>query len=73
MDRNMTCKNPFFRCRGKHSSDIAVIIMYKGEEHPICKECWRKIADSDIEWGKPEPEPYYGPFPQKTKLHHGMR
>jgi hypothetical protein len=58
------CQNPFFKCEGK-SSHIAVIIRLNGVDHEVCDSCWQKIADSDIEWGEPLPEPYFGPFPQQ--------
>ena len=48
----MRCQNPFFPCKSKHPNDIAVIILYKGKQHPICKECWAKIANNNIEWGE---------------------
>lgn len=41
------CDNPFKECKkpGCH-----VIIVYKGRNLDICKECWDWIADSEIEW-----------------------
>lgn len=42
------CKNPWSnRCK---NSDVALYILYKGEEVPICSRCWRRIADMDVEW-----------------------
>jgi hypothetical protein len=62
----MKCQNPFFSCEGK-SNRIAVTISVNGVNYDICDNCWQTIAESDIEWGKPLPEPYYGPFPQETQ------
>jgi hypothetical protein len=36
--------------------DIEVFILYKGFRLPICRRCWSKIANSNIEWGVDEPE-----------------
>ncbi len=42
------CRNPWHEeCR---SSEIEVYIQMKGEKLPICKRCWGKIADKDLEW-----------------------
>jgi hypothetical protein len=42
------CKNPWHKeCKG---SDIEVYIQMKGEKLPICKRCWGKIADRELEW-----------------------
>ncbi|MCW4035298.1 MAG: hypothetical protein NWF03_08035 [Candidatus Bathyarchaeota archaeon] len=42
------CKNPW----KKHcdSEDIEVYIYYKNKQVPICKKCWSKIVEKDIEW-----------------------
>jgi len=43
------CKNPWNgKCR---NTDIEVFIVYKGDRLPICRHCWSKIAESDVEWG----------------------
>jgi len=44
------CRNPLFKCKSKTPEEIEVYIIYKGRKYPICKDCWVKIADSDIEW-----------------------
>jgi hypothetical protein len=42
------CQNPWHKdCR---SNDIEVYIIVKGEKRPICRRCWGKIADKDLEW-----------------------
>jgi len=42
------CKNPLRKeCR---ESDIAVYILFKGERLPICRQCWSRMADDDVEW-----------------------
>jgi hypothetical protein len=51
------CSNPFFRCESQNPTDIALDIIYKGEQLPICEDCWTKLAETDIEWGQPLPEP----------------
>ncbi len=45
------CQNPF-RKRKCGRTDIELYIWYKGEKLPICRKCWKKIADSDLEWGE---------------------
>ncbi len=48
------CRNPWNgKCR---NTDIEVFILYKGDRLPICRHCWSKIAESDIEWGRGEPK-----------------
>jgi hypothetical protein len=42
------CKNPWHDCC--RSSDIEVYIQFKGEKLPICKRCWGRIAERDLEW-----------------------
>jgi len=43
-----SCKNPWNgKCKNK---DIQVYILYKGQQRPICRECWSKIAETDKEW-----------------------
>ncbi|MDH5268292.1 MAG: hypothetical protein OEW62_11555 [Candidatus Bathyarchaeota archaeon] len=37
---NDTCKN----------TDIEVYIYYKGRQLPICRHCWRHMADENVEW-----------------------
>lgn len=42
------CKNPWNReCK---ESDIEVYIHFRGEKVPICKRCWSKLAEQDMEW-----------------------
>jgi len=42
------CKNPWNgECK---NTDIEVYIYHKGERQPICRNCWKKIAEKDIEW-----------------------
>jgi len=45
-----TCSNPFFKCTSNNPTDIYAIIRFNGKDYPICRECWRKIAKSNIEW-----------------------
>lgn len=30
---------------------IHLTIIWKGENVELCETCWRKIADTDLEWG----------------------
>jgi hypothetical protein len=42
------CKNPLKeKCE---NTDIEVYIYYKNKCLPICRKCWGKIAEKDIEW-----------------------
>jgi len=42
------CRNPWNgRCKNK---DITVYIHFRGEKLPICRRCWTKIAEKDLEW-----------------------
>ncbi len=42
------CRNPWNReCR---NTDIVLSIYYNGEFLPICRECWEKISEKNIEW-----------------------
>jgi hypothetical protein len=42
------CKNPWNKeCK---SSDIEVYILFGGEKLPICRRCWSRIANKDLEW-----------------------
>jgi hypothetical protein len=44
------CRNPWNgKCKNK---DIEVFILYKGSRLPICRRCWSKIAESNLEWGE---------------------
>ena len=53
MSRAERCRNPWNgRCR---NTDIEVFIVHKGSRLPICRRCWSKIANSNIEWGQPSP------------------
>jgi hypothetical protein len=48
---NEKCKNPWKpNCE---ETDIKLYIQIKGEDLPICKTCWDKIAASNHEWGTP--------------------
>jgi hypothetical protein len=48
------CRNPWNgKCRNR---DIEVYILYKGERLPICRSCWAKIAESEIQWSQSESE-----------------
>jgi hypothetical protein len=43
------CKNPWkTSCK---SGNIQLYIEFKGEKLPICKKCWSRIAEKDINWG----------------------
>ncbi|MCW4016542.1 MAG: hypothetical protein NWF06_09245 [Candidatus Bathyarchaeota archaeon] len=43
-----TCKNPWKRnCT---NTNIEVYIYYKNKSIPICRKCWSKIAEKDLEW-----------------------
>ncbi|MGB9958899.1 MAG: hypothetical protein ACPLKQ_00030 [Candidatus Bathyarchaeales archaeon] len=42
------CKNPWNReCQNE---DIEVYIFFRGDKLPICRSCWSKIAEKDLEW-----------------------
>lgn len=42
------CRNPWNgECR---NTDIEVTIYYKNRLLPICRECWRNIAEKDLTW-----------------------
>jgi hypothetical protein len=42
------CRNPWnANCK---NADVELYISFKGEEIPICSECWRKLAEADVEW-----------------------
>ena len=43
------CKNPW-KENTCASEDIKLYIQLKGENIPICQQCWIKIADQDGEW-----------------------
>ena len=45
------CKNPFKEDECTNT-DVETYIVYKGERLSICKECWIKIAESDIQWSQ---------------------
>jgi len=43
------CKNPWKNdCK---SGNIKLYIQFKGEKLPICKRCWSRIADEELNWG----------------------
>jgi hypothetical protein len=42
------CKNPWEKdCK---ACDIEVYILFKGERLPICRRCWSRLAERDVEW-----------------------
>jgi len=42
------CMNPWRpECK---NTDIEVSIYYNGRMVPICRECWKEIANKDVEW-----------------------
>ena len=42
------CRNPWkANCP---NTKISLSIVFKGEERPICAQCWEEISESDIEW-----------------------
>ena len=42
------CKNPWKqKCK---NTDIEVYIYYKNSNLPVCRKCWSKISEKDIEW-----------------------
>jgi hypothetical protein len=42
------CQNPW---KGKcKNSDIEVYIYYHDKRLPLCRKCWNKIADKDLDW-----------------------
>jgi len=50
MSKAEHCRNPWNgKCR---NTNIEVFIVYKGDRLPICRRCWSKIAETDIEWGE---------------------
>jgi hypothetical protein len=43
------CKNPWkSSCK---SGNIKLYIQFKGEKLPICKQCWSRMAEKELEWG----------------------
>ncbi len=42
------CQNPWNKKCDKN--DIEVYILLKGEKVPICRRCWKEIAEKDLEW-----------------------
>jgi len=42
------CKNPWKDVC--NSEDIKLYIQIKGENLPICQQCWSKIADQEEGW-----------------------
>lgn len=43
------CTNPWNG--GCGNTDIVVYIAHKNNYLPICRSCWNKIAEENIEWG----------------------
>ena len=42
------CRNPWHKeCKG---NDIEVYILFRGERLPICRRCWTRLAEKDMEW-----------------------
>jgi hypothetical protein len=42
------CKNPWNKeC---NNTDVEVYIFFKGEKRPICRLCWGKISEKEVEW-----------------------
>lgn len=42
------CKNPWNgKCK---NANIKLYIVFKGEKLPICRQCWSRMADRDLEW-----------------------
>lgn len=42
------CQNPWnSEC---NNPDIVLYIVNKGEKIPICRPCWQKITEFEIEW-----------------------
>ena len=42
------CQNPWnSEC---NNPDIELYIVNKGGKIPICRFCWQKITESDVEW-----------------------
>lgn len=42
------CRNPWQKeCK---ENDIEVYILFRGERLPICRRCWSKLVDKDVEW-----------------------
>ena len=51
-----TCRNPWNEaCR---NTDILLYIKKGKTLYPICRACWNKIADSDVEWSEKQVEEY---------------
>lgn len=42
------CRSPINPGCGER--DIAVYIVFDGKVLPVCRKCWRVIADTDLEW-----------------------
>ncbi|MCD6530371.1 CdvA-like protein [Candidatus Bathyarchaeota archaeon] len=48
IEPGLTCKNPWNKdCR---NTNIEVFIYYGDEFIPICSECWKKLAERDLNW-----------------------
>ena len=44
------CANPW---NGEcNNTNIVLYIYFKGSKLPICRACWNKIAEMDVEWGE---------------------
>ncbi len=35
--------------------DIALYIFFEGKRLPVCRKCWRQMAETDLEWGESIP------------------
>ncbi len=42
------CQNPWNKKCG--NNDIEVYIFLKEERLPICRDCWKEIAEKNLEW-----------------------
>ena len=42
-------KQGYKRC---DEQKIHLTIIFKGENVDLCEACWRKISDTNLEWGK---------------------
>ncbi|MEA2089283.1 MAG: hypothetical protein U9O89_00775 [Thermoproteota archaeon] len=48
MSSKERCRNPWkSECK---NTDIELYILYKDERRPICRGCWAKIAEKELQW-----------------------
>jgi len=57
---NRLCVNPF-RKRRCGKADIETYLLYKGEQLPICRSCWKKISILDWDENDSKEEFVYKP------------